>query len=143
MKVEVKIFESAEEAIRSVRDEVFGGEQAVPPEINWDGRDRECYHVLACDESGRPIGTGRLSPEGKIGRLAVLADSRQQGVGGALVEKLLEVAMAVEVEEVFLHAQVHAVTFYEKRGFEARGDFFQEAEIEHRLMVRTIDREGA
>lgn len=143
MTVEVQTFQMAEEAIRMVRDAVFGQEQGVSPDINWDGHDADCFHVLAQDETGSPLGTGRLLANGKIGRLAVLPEHRGAGIGGALVEKLLELAGERGLREVHLHAQVHALSFYEKRGFQVRGDLFLEAGIEHRHMVRVVGSGGS
>jgi hypothetical protein len=60
------------EDLRRVREAVFVREQQVPLELEWDGLDEACVHVLALDGGGLPIGTGRLLPDGHIGRMAVL-----------------------------------------------------------------------
>jgi ribosomal protein S18 acetylase RimI-like enzyme len=72
---------------------------------------------VALDKDGNPIGTGRIQPDGKIGRLAVLKYWRNRGVDGKMVEALVESARSKGLTEVNLHAQVYAVLFYEKRGF--------------------------
>ena len=72
MTIALVEFSEAEIEIRAVRDTVFGDEQNVPQEINWDGNDEECLHVLARGKRGKVVATGRLAPDGKIGRLAVL-----------------------------------------------------------------------
>ncbi len=68
MKIQIISFEEPEVEIRSIREIVFGLEQNVPRDIEWNGEDSECAHVIACGENNTPIGTGRIKPDGKIGR---------------------------------------------------------------------------
>lgn len=125
--------------LRTVREPVFVVEQQVPLELEWDDLDPRSRHVLARDAEGRPIGTGRLTPEGKIGRMAVLTDWRGRGVGEALLSTLIDLARAHGYREVELHAQVAAIGFYEKSGFVAFGDEYDEAGIRHRSMRLALD----
>ncbi len=67
-------------ALRAVREQVFVHEQSVPVELEWDEFDAQCQHVVA-EAAGQAIGTGRLLPDGHIGRMAVLESWRGQGVG--------------------------------------------------------------
>ena len=124
--------------LRAVREPVFVVEQQVPIEEEWDELDPQCRHVLARDTSDRPIGTGRLTPERKIGRMAVVADWRGKGVGGAILEALMDEARALGWPEVTLNAQTHAIPFYASYGFEAFGDEFMEAGIPHRKMRKAL-----
>lgn len=126
-------------ALRAVRDVVFVQEQNVPLSVELDGIDPQCRHVLARDANGHPIGTGRLTPSQGIGRLAVLRDWRGRGVGAAMLQALLDLARSLGHERVELHAQVDAIGFYERFGFEAVGDEYLEAGIRHRTMQRTLD----
>ena len=121
-------------ALRAVRTEVFVEEQAVPAEEEWDDLDERSQHVLARDADGRPIGTGRLTPTGFIGRMAVLRDWRGRGVGDSILRVLLEIARAKHFKEIKIHAQSHALAFYERAGFEAYGEEFDECGILHRHM---------
>src|SRR5215475_5068922 len=107
-------------ALRAVRDPVFIDEQHVPVEDEQDALDPKSRHVLARDAEGQPIGTGRLTPERTIGRMAVVKEWRGRGVGEALLNALLEQARALGYPDVELHAQVHAIPFYEKFGFAVR-----------------------
>jgi predicted GNAT family N-acyltransferase len=138
VNIKVTSFEASEGSIRAIRDAVFGEEQHVAPELDWDGMDSSCIHVVATSASGRAIGTGRIQPDGKIGRLAVLKDWRGRGAGKEMLEALVETARRRGLAEVHLHAQVHAVAFYEKLGFEKVGPEFIEASINHINMVRNI-----
>ncbi|HDK37659.1 MAG TPA: GNAT family N-acetyltransferase, partial [Thiolapillus brandeum] len=78
------------EALSLVRKKVFVEEQQVPVELEWDGQDPQCLHLLAEDAGGNPIGTGRLLPDGHIGRMAVLKEWRGKGIGFALLRQLKE-----------------------------------------------------
>lgn len=121
--------------INAVRRAVFIKEQGVPESLEWDGLDERSYHVLALSAAGRPIGTGRLLPDGRIGRMAVLRRWRGRGVGSAILRLLLDLARKEGHATVRLHAQTHALGFYAKHGFQAVGEEFMEAGIPHRAMV--------
>jgi predicted GNAT family N-acyltransferase len=136
MKIKVKSYEESERDIRCIRDSVFGQEQKIPRQLDWDGTDRHCIHVVATDSKGVTVGVGRIAPDGKIGRLAVLKDWRRRGVGAKMLEVLVKYARKQGIENVCLHAQVHALAFYEKSGFEQDGDEFIEAGIRHITMMR-------
>ncbi len=125
--------------LRQVRETVFVAEQQVPIEEEWDDLDPQCRHVIARDLSDQPIGTGRLTPERKIGRMAVLPAWRGRGVGDALLVALMDQARALGWTEVGLNAQVSAESFYARHGFEPVGGRFMEAGIEHQAMRRGVD----
>ena len=136
--VEPVEFASVAEDLRKVRSTVFVAEQNVPVDLEWDGSDAGCHHVIARDASGAPIGTGRLSPDRRIGRMAVLREWRGRGVGDALLRTLLEQAASLGWTEVSLHAQVSAESFYVRHGFVPRGERFEEAGIQHQDMWRAL-----
>ena len=125
--------------LRKVRETVFILEQNVPEEEEWDALDPQSHHVLARDADGQPIGTGRLTPEHKIGRMAVLREWRGRGVGDGLLVALMDRARALGWTEVKLNAQVSALDFYARHGFEPYGERFMEAGIEHQAMRRTLE----
>ena len=127
-----------EKAIHRIREVVFVQEQSVDPELEWDGLDDACLQALAEDENRDGIGTGRLHPSGKIGRMAVMRSWRGQGVGAAIMECLIEAARQANLDEVYLHAQTHVVGFYARFGFAPEGEEFEEADIPHRLMRRRL-----
>ena len=90
-------------ALRVVREQVFVREQAVPVELEWDEFDPLCQHVVA-EAAGQAIGTGRLLPDGHIGRMAVLESWRGQGVGSALLVALLRLARDRGIRRVRLRS---------------------------------------
>jgi len=124
--------------LRAIRDEVFVRGQKVPIEIELDALDPLCQHVIARADDGGVIGTGRLMPDGRIGRMAVLESWRGRGVGGVMLERLVEIARGRGLAQTELHSQVHARAFYERHGFEAFGENFFEAGIEHVHMRRSL-----
>jgi predicted GNAT family N-acyltransferase len=131
-------WESARTEASRIRMAVFVEEQGVPASIEMDDRDAECVHALAYVE-GRAVGTGRLLPDGHIGRMAVLKERRASGVGGAILACLVEEARRRGMTEVALSAQTHALGFYRKHGFRELGAIFEEAGIAHQEMRRVLN----
>jgi predicted GNAT family N-acyltransferase len=133
--VRIATWSDDKEALRLVREKVFVEEQNVPLEEEWDGLDPQCLHLLAEDMEGNPIGTGRLLPDGHIGRMAVLGTWRGKHIGTALLHGLMKEAQDRGFSKLILAAQLQAMPFYEKSGFVAEGDVFDDAGIPHRNMV--------
>ncbi|MFD5106712.1 GNAT family N-acetyltransferase [Streptomyces cinereoruber] len=139
------------EACFAVRREVFVEEQGVPRELEYDTYDATAVHVLAVRADGLPLGTGRLlhgadalgktgadASVGSLGRLAVAKAARGLGVGAALVRGIEDAARERGLTAVDLHAQTHALGFYERLGYEAYGPEFPDAGISHRAMRKAL-----
>lgn len=150
---EVRVAEHAtdREACFAVRKDVFVGEQGVPEDIEYDAYDPGALHVLAVREDGVPLGTGRLlegeaaaakvggdPAVGSLGRLAVTREARGFGVGAALVRAIETAARARGLAAVDLHAQTHALGFYERLGYVAYGPEFADAGMPHRAMRKAL-----
>ncbi len=118
-------------AIEAIRRQVFIEEQGIPAQLEWDGRDPDCRHVLALTSRNNAVGTGRLDPDGRIGRMAVLAPWRGQGIGSAILGALVGIARSRGYRKLTLHAQLSASGFYRKAGFRETGAPFIEAGIHH------------
>lgn len=125
--------------IESVRRQVFIEEQGIPADEEWDSIDPQARHVLAMAGKRDAVGTGRLEPTGKIGRVAVLPQHRGTGVGGAVVGYLVNQATELGFTKVYLHAQTAALAFYERLGFRAEGPVFDEVGIPHVRMTLGIE----
>ncbi|HEY0878686.1 MAG TPA: alpha/beta fold hydrolase [Zeimonas sp.] len=123
-----------------LRFEVFVKEQGIAPDLERDAGDADALHCVAYRE-GRAIATGRLLPQAKIGRMAVRADARGQGVGLRVLDALVARARARGDAAVELSAQRAAEGFYRRRGFETIGEPYREAGIEH-VRMRRVLREG-
>ena len=138
VRIELMPWNDAREAASAIRHAVFVEEQGVPREMELDEHDAACVHALARDASGRAVGTGRLLPDGHIGRMAVMPAWRGKGVGGAILEELVEEARRRGHRAAVLSAQVHAIPFYESHGFAAEGETYLDADIPHRSMRRLL-----
>ncbi|GLU45955.1 GNAT family N-acetyltransferase [Nocardiopsis ansamitocini] len=124
----------------AIRGAVFVAEQQVPIEEEWDHRDTEADHFLARLD-GVPIGAGRLvvvDGRGLLGRLALLRHARGTGAGAAVVRAIEERAVLRGLTEMELHAQTHALGFYERLGYTAYGPEFDDAGIAHRHMSKKL-----
>ncbi|QEU94959.1 GNAT family N-acetyltransferase [Streptomyces kanamyceticus] len=149
----VRVAESPEdlESCFAVRKEVFVAEQQVPEDLEYDEYDARAVHVLAVRDDGVPLGTGRLltgvaaaaknggdAGVGALGRLAVTRAARGLGIGAALVRAIEDAARARGLTAVDLHAQTHALGFYERLGYEVYGPEFPDAGIPHRAMRKPL-----
>ncbi len=119
---------------RAIRMAVFVDEQGIDAAMEIDANDPVSLHAVAALGTGPALGTGRLLPDGHIGRMAVLQRARGQGVGTALLMRLMQAARERGDRQVELSAQVHAQGFYSKFGFVAVGRPYQDAGIEHITM---------
>jgi len=131
-------WEKAEALAAPLRFAIFVGEQNVPAGIELDDMDAKCMHAVAFDDAGKAIGTGRLLPEGKIGRMAVVKEWRRRGVGAELLEALVAEAQRRGHAEVRLSAQLQAAEFYRSHGFVAEGKVYEEAGILHQAMRKSL-----
>ncbi len=127
--------------LKSIRFQVFVEEQKVPEEMELDDIDDVAVHALAETADGRPCGTARLFADpgdpmrGHIGRMAVLKEFRGSGCGRALMSALLKEARRTGYSTVVLSAQCHAIPFYQKFQFTPVGGIYDDAGIDHQLMV--------
>jgi len=137
MEINVRIVENAEEMkiVRDIRHRVFIVEQNVPEHVEVDQFEKSARYLLAALD-GQFVGTARWRKTNKgikLERFAVLKNKRTYGVGGALVEFMLE--QVINETVVYLHAQDHVISFYKKFGFQPVGDYFYEGGISHQEMV--------
>jgi predicted GNAT family N-acyltransferase len=139
--VEVKRIVSRKELAKAytIRERVFVREQGVPEEIEIDRDDKRAIHFLAL-ESGKAIGTARVvmrRGSAKIGRMAVLKAYRGRGIGTKLLKRAIVMAKKQGAQQIYLHAQVPVIGFYQAMAFQCIGPVFKEAGIPHRKMVFT------
>jgi predicted GNAT family N-acyltransferase len=124
------------EKVFAIRREVFVGEQNCPPELEWE-HEEESNHFLATVD-GEPAGASRWRKTDKgykLERFAVLKKFRGSGVGQELVKTVLA-DLPADADYIYLHAQVQAVTLYERFGFVKTGPEFEEAGIRHYKMIK-------
>ncbi len=138
--VRIADYDADEAALRAIRFAVFVDEQQVSEELEIDDTDPRCIHVLAFD-GDEPVGTGRidLAESGKVGRVAVVASRRGQGVGTALMSLIHGVARENTLDQVWCNAQVSALPFYERLGYRVTSaEPFDEAGIPHVRMELSL-----
>jgi predicted GNAT family N-acyltransferase len=120
-----------------IRMRVFVKEQGVAEDIELDADDRRAIHLLAF-AGGRAVGTARVvtrRDRAKIGRMAVLKNYRGKGIGRKLLSRAIATARKHGARQIYLHAQVAVIGFYESMGFHCAGSIFDEAGIPHRKMI--------
>jgi predicted GNAT family N-acyltransferase len=129
---------------------VFVDEQGVPMDRERDGRDEGAVHLLAHDTDGdRAVGAARVRAYdtddaaeagrvGKLERVAVLPERRGEGLGTRLTREAERVAREEGFDRLRLAAQTHATGFYDRLGYEAVGEVFEDAGIPHRSMVKRL-----
>jgi predicted GNAT family N-acyltransferase len=131
--------------VAALRTRVFVVEQGVPAEIEQDAADATAVHVLSRDDADRVVSTGRLLVSGRtaaIGRMATDAAARGRGHAAAVLAELHRQAVLRGVAEVELHAQLTARGFYERAGYVAVGEAYEEAGIAHITMRRRLPPPG-
>ncbi|PJG43133.1 GNAT family acetyltransferase [Acinetobacter tandoii] len=115
---------------KPIREQVFIQEQGIAEADEWDAQDQVSQHfVVYADE--HPIATARLLPNHSIGRVAVLAAHRGQGIGKLLMLDMIQQAQQQQRPLLQLSSQVHAIAFYQNLGFEVRGEAYLECGIPH------------
>lgn len=122
----------------AIRREVFVVEQLVPEEMELDEMDGLCMHAVAYDSAGAAVATGRLLPDGHIGRMAVRKAARGIGIGSALLLRLMQAAQERGDAGVVLSAQIQAEAFYLRHGFVREGGEYMDAGIRHVTMRRAF-----
>ncbi|MGM0597085.1 MAG: GNAT family N-acetyltransferase [Myxococcota bacterium] len=142
-KVQIVKWSQYSKLLSSIRREVFIIGQNCPENEELDGKDSgsDYTHFLVLDtenEKNMPLGTARVSQEGKIERMAILKDYRGQGAGKKLLAAILQHLDNNNYNEAILHSQTHAIPFYEKAGFTVESDIFYEAGIPHKTMIKKL-----
>lgn len=138
--VEVRAARGTDEvaAALALREAVFVGEQGVPLGDELDGRDDAALHLVAV-EDGEVVGTCRLLHDGsalRLSRMAVTPECRGRGIAAALLAETDRRAAQLGTERVALAAQLSAVPLYERSGYRAHGEVFEDAGILHRRMEK-------
>jgi predicted GNAT family N-acyltransferase len=138
LKITTLDWDTARQYAEPIRRAVFIEEQSVPEAMEWDNLDSGAVHALAFNEQNEAVGYARLLHTHQLGRMAVLPEYRHRGVGTRLMNTLEEVARERHFDHIFLHAQVQALTFYERQGYAPQGAPFEEAGIPHLLMIKLL-----
>jgi len=118
----------------NIRHEVFVIGQNCPEDIEWEFEE-ESTHFLVVDNK-EAVATARYRETNngyKLERFAVLESKRGNGYGHIVLKAILE-DLSNFNGNIYMHAQLGVIPFYEKMGFEKKGDLFIEANITHYKM---------
>jgi len=137
MSIQIQLITTSEmlQQAFNIRREVFVIEQMVSETEEYDQEDVSTHYIALYD--GLPVGTARYRTtlNGiKLERFAILKSFRSRGVGSAILKHMLQELSAFE-GLIYLHAQLTAMGLYSKFSFEAIGEQFDEAGIQHYKMT--------
>ena len=126
----------------ALRRDVFETEQNIPRPLDRDPYDYAADHIVAFDEKGRCVGTGRMvrvdARTAQIGRMAVAADQRKHGVGALVLDALERMAAMRGLTDVVVASQLPSETFYGNRGYVRQGEVFLDQGVPHVTMRKTL-----
>ena len=129
------------ERVYAIRHQVFVQEQGVPADLEQDSYDAQATHWLAWHQE-QAVATARLlrysADQGKIGRVAVLPEWRGQGVGRIIMQAIHQWVKGQPLQQLLLDAQLTVIPFYQKLGYQAQGEIFEDCGILHQRMVRWL-----
>ncbi|MCC2615327.1 GNAT family N-acetyltransferase [Aestuariibacter halophilus] len=125
----------AKHKLSKLREKVFVYEWRIPRECEFDNRDSRAAHVLLLDESGHEVATGRITPDGEIGRIAVESNYRKPAVYQVLIDALLDIARAREIQQVSVQCELEGVEYYQQQGFRPVGAVYMDAGIPRQRMA--------
>lgn len=139
-KMKIRIAQTADDLLKAfaVRCIVFCEEQGVAYAIERDECDFDATHIVGIID-GEPVAAGRirfLDGYAKLQRIAVRKAWRGHGYGHDVTDFMIRIAEERGFGVCKMHAQTYLEKFYEQHGFRAEGEVFDEAGIEHVLMVR-------
>ncbi len=138
MEIEFKL--NKKEDCFYIRKLVFMEEQGF--ENEFDDIDNDCTFITIYDHN-RCIGCARIfkgEEEGKVifGRLAILKEYRGKKLGSRLLEYAQTIAKEQGYQEMHLHAQCHAIPFYEAFGYTTYGPIELDETVEHIWMKKYL-----
>lgn len=136
LKVEIVKWIDGYVPLSMIREKVFIEEQKVMSQLEWDGKDEEAIHFLAYQDE-KAIGCARafvIENHMQLGRMAVLKEYRNNGIGSFLIEKAITTAKLNQLSKISISAQCHAIDFYKKFGFEVTSEIYLDAGISHQDM---------
>lgn len=138
IEVEQTSWQTSSKILTAIRHQVFVDEQQVPESEEIDEYDATALHWLAYGPNDEVMATGRMLTDGQVGRMAVLNEFRQQGVGSSLMRNMIRYAVMAGMKQLSLNAQIKAIPFYEGFGFIAQGNPFMDAGISHKYMYLNL-----
>lgn len=138
----IKIAENEEEKAHAytIRKKVFVEEQNVPIEEEIDEYEDEAIHYIGYvnNEAVAACRLRFIGQYGKLERICILPDHRGKSYGSLLIKEMEKMIQSKNIKEAMLNAQVKAIKFYEKQGYEVVSGEFLDAGIPHVTMAKYI-----
>jgi len=140
--MEVRVVETEKEKNDAfkVRHTVFVNEQNVPADLEIDDHEKDATHFVGYDKN-TPVAAGRfrvIDNRAKVERICVLHHYRGTGLGYLLMSAIETRAKDLSLKGTKLNAQISAVGFYEKLGYQIISDQFMDAGIPHVTMTKNL-----
>ncbi|SET29397.1 GNAT family N-acetyltransferase [Thalassotalea agarivorans] len=134
-------WEHAAPLLKEVRERVFVVEQRIPKHVEFDVQDRNAAHLLVCeDRSQLPVATGRILPDGEIGRIAVVPEYRRAKLDFLVLKELLKIAKRMELQSVSINSPLDKVQHFNQKGFKPVGHVYMEAGLPKQKMACNVSR---
>ncbi|MDN4503402.1 GNAT family N-acetyltransferase [Alteromonadaceae bacterium BrNp21-10] len=121
--------------LTQLREKVFVCQWRIPRDVEFDQYDALSFHVLIVDEQGDPVATGRITPDGQLGRIAVVNQFRQPETYNQLFKALLKVAKKQKLEALSVQCELEGVSYYQQQGFQPVGSVYMDAGIPRQRMA--------
>lgn len=119
----------------NIRKTVFVEEQNCPPELEWENEDVSVHFLATFNNKPAGACRWRKTENGfKLERFAVLKEFRRKGIAQEMIKTVLS-DLPKDADYIYLNAQLTAIPLYQKMGFVAEGEQFEEAGIQHYKMV--------
>jgi predicted GNAT family N-acyltransferase len=128
-------WENQRHTLKRIREKVFVCQWRIPAEYEFDHQDSVARHVLVVNEHNQEVATGRITPEGEIGRIAVEPEFRCPEVYQSLFKALLEIAKQHGLQDVIVQCELEGVSYYQQQGFRSVGRVFMDAGVARQNML--------
>jgi predicted GNAT family N-acyltransferase len=124
--------------LRKIREKIFVCQWRIPWEYEFDQQDNDAFHVLVVDENNQEVATGRITPKGEIGRIAVEPQFRGPEVYQLLFNALISIAEQHGLQNVHVLCELEGVDYYQQQGFRPVGLVFMDAGIPRQSMTCSL-----
>ena len=118
----------------SIRYKVFVVEQAIAKEEEFDAIDQSQPIYAVIYDQNLPVATARLVIDNektcRVSRVATLEEYRGQGYGSQVVQAIESCGLKEGFKHCLIHADLRAVPFYQKLGYQICSEIFIEDGVE-------------
>ena len=138
--MEFKILNDTNDENKALRKKAFVIDRGVPENVEFDGRDSLLLHFCLYDNDklAASLRAEEIENYVHIGRIVVNENLRKNGYGRKLLDYLCNWAKEKGYSFVELSAVNTARGFYEKVGFIAEGDYYEETGVPHIYMKKNL-----